>query len=118
MTMTRVTLIILILTTWAKIVTGQNLVPNPSFEIYTSCPGPYWPNDVNKAAPWYNPTGSSPDYFDTCATAVGAGIGIPYNAFCFQYPRTGSACVGLYSFGGNSVRDYVQVKLLDTLKAN
>jgi len=33
----------------------QNLVPNPSFEFYTSCPT--GSDQVYKAFPWYDPTG-------------------------------------------------------------
>ncbi len=119
MTMTRVTFIILILTTWVTLATGQNLVPNSSFEIYTACPGPYWPNDVNKAAPWYNPTTCSPDYFDTCAAAVSAGVGSPNNWIGYQNAHTGVAYVGTYVWAssGQNSREYIQVKLLDSLRS-
>ena len=73
-----------------------NLVPNSSFETFTSCPS--FPGQVEFAFPWYNPTNSSPDYFNACNTF---SVGIPQNFMGFQYPRTGNANMGLYVVDAN-----------------
>ena len=102
---------------------AQNLVPNPSFEIYTSCPdgNSYWPNEVNLATPWYNPTKFSPDYYDSCFASVST-VGVPYNFTGYQYAHTGHAYVGCCMYGSSSgypsIREYVQVQLLDSLTQN
>ena len=41
---------------------AQNLVPNPSFEDYTSCPTSV--AQITLATPWVTPTTGSPDYFN------------------------------------------------------
>jgi gliding motility-associated-like protein len=92
---------------------AQNLVPNPSFEIYTSCPTVPSGN-IYLAAPWFNPTVTSPDYFHSCS-----GTTVPNNAVGFQYPRTGNAYAGIAArvIGLPQYREYIEVELLDTLKA-
>src|SRR5436189_139332 len=66
---------------------AQNLVPNPSFEDTVACPTTV--DQVYKATGWhsYRP---SPDYFNTCADSASL-FSVPYNAFGYQYPRTGNA---------------------------
>ncbi|WP_420149927.1 gliding motility-associated C-terminal domain-containing protein [Spirosoma sp.] len=43
---------------------GQNLIPNSSFETYRTCP--YQDNLLSEAAPWYNPTRATPDFYHQC----------------------------------------------------
>ncbi len=94
---------------------GQtNLVPNPSFESYTSCPA--MTNQVYKAFPWYNPTGSTPDYFNSCgydSTGM-ANPGIPTNIAGYQPARTGNAYagIGMTTFAN----EYLGIKLDSALK--
>ena len=93
-----------------------NLVQNPSFEIYSSCPDGFgFPNDITKAIPWNNPTGCSPDYFDACNT-TNNGFNVPVNFRGYQFARTGTGYAGIdvfeYSTSGG---EYIQVKLNDTL---
>lgn len=94
---------------------SQNLVPNPDFESYNTCPSGLsclnysptytmftWVNG------WINPmVGSSSDYFNSCATAV---CGTPSNTFGYQVPRSGKAYVGGYAYlaanGGSSTMFY------------
>jgi gliding motility-associated-like protein len=106
---------------------AQNLVPNPSFETYTDCPQapvPYAPPDfLALAAPWYTPTHASPDYYTACST-VPSAVRTPNNSSSgFQFPRTGTAMVGLivtvdtitYRNVPNPVREYIQVPLIRPL---
>ena len=88
-------------------ITAQNLVPNPDFETFTSCPTDYgqW-----NATDWYAPfTLNSPDYFHVCG---GPNVGVPTNGTGFQASSTGSAYAGLFTFSPNfAVREYLQVQL-------
>jgi hypothetical protein len=62
---------------------GQNLVPNPDFESFTTCPvslsniafSPGY-NNFPSVAGWVNPVqNTSPDYFNSCANpASGAHV--------------------------------------------
>jgi hypothetical protein len=46
---------------------AQNLIPNPGFEDYTSCPT--YAEEIAKAFPWKNLTLST-DYFNACNTLI------------------------------------------------
>lgn len=99
---------------------AQNLVPNPGFEQYTVCPFTLY-GGLND---WSSPsTFSTPDYFNTCATS--AEVGIPQNAFGYQYPHGGKAMMGIItwqathnngSFSQQS-SEYIQAKLTQRLQA-
>jgi gliding motility-associated-like protein len=93
---------------------AQNLVPNPSFETYTTCPSTY--GQIPLVA-WQKPVGhtGSADYFNTCA---GGGLGVPNNTFGNQMPATGNGYCGIitYHYSGN-FREYLQVQLTQTLIA-
>ena len=96
--------------------TAQNIVQNPSFETYSSCPtGPcLW----NRAANWTNINGLSgcgvygtPDYFHTC----GSGFShLPNNGFLTLNPHTGNAVMGFLTWSGSlspNWREYVSQQL-------
>mgnify|MGYP003394094026 FL=1 len=76
---------------------AQNLVPNPSFEDYTSCPPSfgYWMNVIG----WTCPYGSV-DYFNACHT--GSSAGVPHNSCGYQYPSEGLAYVGMFTHNNNN----------------
>lgn len=99
-----------------------NLVPNPSFEIYDTCPSPGFSsgwNSICYAVPWFQPnspnitcSGSS-DYFNACAGAV------PSNGIGFQDARTGKAYAGAGIADNpntNPGGEYLQVPLIEFLK--
>jgi len=94
----------------------QNLVPNPSFENYTSCP---MANQIFKLSPWCG-LGGGEDAYNVCFnTLVGpgaGGFGIPYTFFGFQYPRTGNG-IGSIVLKATNRREYLQVQLTQTLTA-
>jgi hypothetical protein len=93
-----------------------NLVPNPSFEIYSSCPNIIgFENAVN----WINPNSYSPDYFNTCENFTSPNFGVPSNGYGNQNARTGMAYAGIYLpvTTGNSLREYIQAELDDSLLA-
>lgn len=95
---------------------AQNLVPNYSFEVSDSCPQAYTPVDI--APPWKQPTYGTTDYFNACGTF---GSGVPFNSAGYQPAQDGFAYCGIAMYAdssGTNYREYIQVKLLDTLLAD
>lgn len=99
-----------------------NLVPNPSFEQYDTCPD--FAGQIQHAIPWLSPlVGTTTDYFCSCDTSVQHIAGVPDNFAGFQYARTGNAYAALItaSFPPNhaawNYREYIQVELTDSLLA-
>ena len=96
---------------------AQNLVPNGSFEDFNSCPDTTY--NINAANHWFNPGGFTPDYFNPCDT-TDWNYGVPHNQYGSQLAKTGVSYAGIISswlyFGGDSVREYISVKLTDSLK--
>lgn len=72
---------------------AQNLVPNPSFEVFDKCPKDY-NVDYKKilVTGWYMPTGGTPDYFNVCAKTQ---VGVPQNFMGNCLAKDGGAYVGL-----------------------
>ena len=93
---------------------GQvNLVANPSFEDTVHCPnysgGMVIPSSCKN---WYDPNGSSSDYYNSCASIIG---GVPNNSFGWQYAKSGIAYAGFATYGG---KEYIQEKLDSVLYQN
>ena len=97
---------------------AQNLVPNPSFENFTSCPHG---TEFSKLIPWCG-LGGGEDSYNTCNNIFGpGGLSIPYTFLGFQYPRTGNG-MGSYASvfigaGTQDKREYLHVPLLTPLDA-
>ncbi|MFA5782749.1 MAG: T9SS type A sorting domain-containing protein [Bacteroidales bacterium] len=90
---------------------AQNLVPNPSFEEYDTCPSGYGGNNLSNG--WF-PFRSSPDYFNACATDIHASV--PINVFGSQMAATGNAYCGFISYHPpNDWNEMVGRKLSTTL---
>jgi len=94
-----------------------NLVPNYSFEQYSTCPT----NSVYSltlATNWLTATtNGTPDYFNGCSNFTG----VPTNVQGFQSAKTGNGYAGLFAWIGPTVSnglEYVQIKLHDSLKSN
>jgi OmpA-OmpF porin, OOP family len=98
---------------------GQNLVPNPSFEQYNTCPSangcPIEDVDI-----WMR-FSRSPDYFNSCDTTTDCSV--PINLGGYQNASTGYAYVGFYSYYSphldvdhdENVREYLGCHLDSTL---
>lgn len=99
-----------------SIVLGQNLVPNPSFEDTVSCPS--GTNDPNAVALWFNPTGATPDYYNSCASN---GSGVPSNDWGYQFAEDGNAYIGIITYADPNVlseyREYIEIQLSKKLAA-
>ncbi len=89
---------------------GQNLVPNPSFEVYSYCPygfNAFAGNVLN----WQLPNSASTDYFNSCDTFLNS-TSTPYNVAGFQFPHSGDGYGGIVLFTTQgSYREYIQCQL-------
>lgn len=87
---------------------SQNLVPNPCFDDYETCPTGQ--GQIKNAIGW-NSFGYSPDYFHVCNNG---GWGIPQNNNGYQIPACGNAYAGIgtYTTNNSNVREYIGAKLL------
>ena len=96
----------------------KNLVPNPSFEIMNVLCSKL--TSYGGAKNWSSPNYSFDiyNYANSCSKLLCCSV--PYNTYgnCFQYPHSGNAYVGFFFiyYYGNNQKDYIQTKLLDTLK--
>ena len=97
---------------------SQNLVTNPSFEDYSTCPT--ISNQLSFAFPWVNPTSSgTPDFYHGCSST----FGIPSYCNCpyaYQYANSGIGYSGIGCFGASTSngREYIQTQLNSTLVIN
>ncbi|HYV90569.1 MAG TPA: PKD domain-containing protein [Chitinophagales bacterium] len=106
----------------SRIAVSQNLVQNPSFEQYTSCPAGN--SGITLATPWDVPPGSitTPDYLNSCSTG-GFGcnaVSVPDNFLGSAYAANGNGyaaiITGLYD-GCPVCREYIQSSLTSPLVA-
>ncbi len=87
---------------------AQNLVPNPGFETYTSCPTNT--EQLTLASPWFNPNSNQTEIFNACHTAN--IVGVPGNDFGHQSAHSGTGYAGINVFTGSSnFREYLSVRL-------
>jgi hypothetical protein len=71
----------------------QNLVPNPSFEEYDTCPD--FSSQIARSIGWIAST-PTPDYFNICAPGY-SWCTIPQNYFGTRAPASGNAYAGIIS---------------------
>lgn len=93
---------------------GQtNLVYNPSFEMYDTCPDNF--DQVNRAIGW-NSVRPSPDYFNACASSF-SDVSVPNNFVGYQYPASGNGYSGFEAKNGFlGAREYLGTQLLSPLQ--
>jgi hypothetical protein len=90
----RQTILIFVLTVYSTVLSGQNLVLNPSFEQYTTCPSNQ--DQVSYSTGWGN-YALTPDYFNACA-AFASQQSVPANFWgSYQPASTGQAYCGFYT---------------------
>jgi hypothetical protein len=94
---------------------GQNLVPNPSFEIFDTCPNLA---QINYAIGWSSYS-YTPDYYNACVTpdTFGRGCSMPINFGGYQNARTGNGYTALATFAvfGVDAREYIGIQLVQPL---
>ncbi len=102
-----------------------NLVPNPSFEILSSCPTST--GQITLATGWFAPTYTYADVFNTCAAL--SKVGVPLNdpltgggSASFKYPKDGNGYAGIITYQGQYgfnipwlERGYLEARLNQTL---
>ncbi len=98
----------------AHLAAAVNLVSNPSFESYTTCPDDL--GEIDRAVPWNTPNEASPDYYHSCAPST-SGVSVPSNTFGSQLARTGEAYSGIICRPINDYREYVEGALNQPLTA-
>ena len=92
----------------------NNLVPNPSFEIYDSCPNSMY--GINNATGWFNICGEVGHYFNSCAT--GTLWGVPQNNWGYQNPVCGNAYAQIAAhITVITWREYIGCRLIQPLKS-
>ena len=98
---------------------AQNLVPNPSFEVYINCPTHNC--NITDCANWLN-FGNTPDYYNSCALPS-TGMSVPNTMGGFQYAHTGEAIAGIVTWLNPSndssfinYREYIGLELTNTLQ--
>lgn len=74
---------------------GQNILVNPSFEIYNPCPS--GTSQINNATGW-TATSYSPDYYNACAAQV-TQVSVPKNVCGYQYAASGNGYMGILCYG-------------------
>jgi hypothetical protein len=94
---------------------SQNLVPNPDFEQYTLCPDNFSSSndELSRCISWSS-FRETPDYYNICSSYP--YITPPNCYFGFQYPHSGNAFVGFYTF--NPVinnREFIGAQLISPL---
>lgn len=113
-------------------ITAQNLVPNPSFEIFNSCPQTlaaieFSPNysSFSWVDKWVRPLiNTTPDYYNSCAPAYpGSMVGVPKNWIGNRIANFGNAYTGIIAYSTPpfnnpsplDYREYIECKLLAPL---
>ncbi len=95
-----------------------NLVPNPSFESYDTCPNTA--SQIRYAFPWFQPTLGTPDYLNGCAL-ISSEFSVPQNLLGYQNARTGFGYAGFYLYyytnNQTTYREYIESPLNDSLVA-
>ena len=117
-------LLLILFFCFSLVINAQNLVPNNSFEILSSCPTA--DGQLDKAIPWFNPTHyfsySMSDLLNECSQPFPiTWVDVPQNGWGYQFPRTGMGYANILSYCPYypiDERDYLSVKLTCTLIAN
>lgn len=97
---------------------GQNLVPNPSFEQFDTCPDQA--SMIHYATGWMNANTGTADYYNACYVTGGFDdMGVPNNFIGSQNAKSGTAYVGLmvHLFSPTPIhyREYIQTQLSSPL---
>ena len=94
-----------------------NLVPNDSFESYTSCPTSF--GQIYQAAPWDAPTTGTSDYLNACAPVSFPSVNVPQYEQGFQSALTGVGYAGIIPFSAAAdYREYIEAPLTSPLVAS
>ena len=104
----------------AALASGQNLVPNAGFDDLTDCPTER--SQIYFAPPWTTASNGTPDLFNKCSPnglLQVPNAGIHYGSY--QPQRSGGGYAGIvvfYNYNADWFSEYLQVPLIEPLKAN
>jgi len=90
---------------------GQNIVINPDFETFTTCPT--YEDNILQATGWTSYK-ESPDYFNACSVS---GLGTPTNITGYQMPHSGVGYGGFFAYDNTApnIREIIGSALSQTL---
>ena len=90
---------------------GQNLVPNPSFEDTLGCPM-FYPDLEGICEHWYSYSGTC-DYMNNCSSVCGYN-----NQYGYQEPHSGAAYAGILAYHKNipDAREHLGIELLEPVE--
>jgi gliding motility-associated-like protein len=99
---------------------AQNLVPNPNFTQWDSCP--YNKGQIYMAPTWESPNGRTTDFCHRCGQ--GGFAGVPDNQWGTQEPKVGDGYAGIRLWldsnaleNPETYREYLTTRLLDSMRA-
>jgi hypothetical protein len=91
-----------------------NLVPNPSFESYVSCPTGY--SQFYQTVSWNEPNAGTSDLFNACSPGGFPSVNVPANTSGYQNALTGVGYAGIIPYSAApDYREYVQAQLSSPL---
>lgn len=94
---------------------SQNLVYNPSFEIYSNCPD--GPGKLWYATGCSSPPQNEAEYLNSCSTSPAFSVPNQMNAN-YQIAHSGEAFVGILLYHSGDYRENLQMKLVSPLVNN
>lgn len=96
-------------------VSGQNFVPDSSFERNSAVP--ILLSSLNMNGSWHNPTKATPDLFCECDKKLkeSSEAQVPRNPMGIQKANTGKCYAGIYMLSHHDYREYIQTQLMSPL---
>jgi OmpA-OmpF porin, OOP family len=98
---------------------AQNIVPNPWFENYITCPtATTSPTHSLAVRDWFLPTKGTSDYFNICNNAINGAVGVSANGFGKQVAASGAGYTGIIVYDIQSVdyKEYLSCKLTSPMQ--
>lgn len=97
---------------------GQNLIPNPGFDVITSCPDSF--NQIYLANPWKSASNNTPDLFNECSTGVFLSVpNAGHYIDGYQNPKSGKGYAGVFAFFDfpheEGISEYIETPLISHL---
>ena len=89
----------------------QNLLHDPSFECYTSCPSNINTTELHQLEHW-GQTAGTPDYYNSCSIIMN----VPDNIMGSEDARSGYGYVGMYLIDRGDYREFLTAKLMEPLE--
>lgn len=94
-------------------VLAQNLIQNPGFEEFQTCPNKFTVKFRKTIIPgWDSASAGTPDYFNSCSEG---SAGVPANWAGDCLPVSGQGYMGIYLYRPDGFREYLQTRFLREL---